>query len=77
MVFELRMMKKKKKKKKKKKEDEERRITKSKFSSLFFSASELCSKILGTFLTIVWQRLFVCKCFCSLGCGYHRAAPIP
>ena len=56
MVFELRMMKKKKKKeeeRRKKKKKEERRITKSKFSSLFFSASELCSKTLGAFLTII------------------------
>ena len=36
-----------------KKKEEERRITKSKISSLIFSASELGSKTLGTFLTIV------------------------
>ena len=38
---------------KKKKKKEERRITKSKFSSLFFSASEWGSRTLGAFLTIV------------------------
>ena len=41
MVFELHMMKEKEERRKtKKKEEEERRITKSKFSSFLFSASE-------------------------------------
>ena len=56
MVFELRTMKKKKKeeeRRRRKRKKEERRITKSKFTSLFFSASELGSKTLGEFLTIV------------------------
>ena len=41
-----------------KREEEQRRI-KSKFSCLFFLASDWCSRTLGAFLTIVWQRLFV------------------
>ena len=45
MVFELRVM----KKKKEEEEEEERRITKSKFSSFLFSASEWGSRTLGTF----------------------------
>ena len=54
MVFELPMMKKKKKEeRRRKKKKEERRITKLKFSSLFFSAYEFGSKTLGTFLIIV------------------------
>ena len=48
MVYELRVMKKKKQKKK-----EERRITKLKFSSFLFSASEWISRTLGAFLIIV------------------------
>ena len=43
MVFKLHMM------KKKEEEEEEERITNSKFSSLFFSAFELSSKLLGHF----------------------------
>ena len=47
------MKKKKKEEERRKKKKEERRITKSKFSSLFFSASELGSKTFEAFLTIV------------------------
>ena len=54
MVFELRMM-----KKKKEEEKEERRIAKSKFSSLFFSASELGSKTLGALSVSVLAHLAV------------------
>ena len=45
MVFELCVMKKKAK--------EEEKITKSKFSSFLFSATEWGRRILGAFLTIV------------------------
>ena len=68
MVIELRVMKKK---------EEVRRITKSKFSSFLFSASEWGSGTLGAFLTIVYQRLFICKSFGSICCGFLKVAPIP
>ena len=56
-------------------DEEERRITKLKFSCLFFSAFVWGSGTPGTFFNVV--KAFVCNNFITLCYGYHRAAPIP